>query len=162
MVPAMPLPETATATATAELSAVPVLALAVGKTWLGVPMAAVVEVLGPQEAKLAPHGKGFGVEARGARAARPVLDLRDRMGLPPRAHDRAPWCVVVGEGAETGRLLADWVGGVMRLKPDWLDPEPKFVDPGLREVVAGVYRLDATSLFVLDVRRLAGLRRAAA
>jgi len=141
--------------------AMPVLTLAVGKTWLGVPMANVLEVLGPQDSRPASGGPGGALEFHGPAAA-PVADLRALMGLPPRAPGRAPWCVVAGERARATRLLVDWVGGAMRLRPDWLDREPKFVDSWLGEVAAGVYRLDATSLFVLDVSRLADLRRAAA
>lgn len=81
-----------------------------------------------------------------------AIDLRRRLGLPP--HDEAgSMNMVVRTEDGPVSLLVDRIGDVLRVDEDVLEPTPETVQPDLRELLLGVFKLDGGLLHVLDVAR---------
>jgi len=72
-----------------------------------------------------------------------AIDLRRRLGLPPRADGGAPVAVGIEERGELYGLIVDQVGAVLRLKRSSYETNPVNLDQRWGQVCAGVHRLDA-------------------
>lgn len=82
-----------------------------------------------------------------------AMDVRLRLGLPPRAEAPSMSIVAEHEG-ELYSLMVDSVGEVLALKgSDW-ERNPPTLDPKFRDYSMGIYRLDDKLLVVLDVNKL--------
>jgi purine-binding chemotaxis protein CheW len=86
-----------------------------------------------------------------------AIDLRCRLGLPPRADGGNPVAVGLEERGELYGLIVDRVGDVMWLKPSSYDANPANLDQRWAKLCAGVHRLDQGLLVVLDVDRVLDL-----
>jgi purine-binding chemotaxis protein CheW len=129
----------------------------------GIPALRVHDVLGPQRitrVPLAPREVAGALNLRGRAVT--AVDLRIRLGLPPRACDAAPMNIVVDHGGEHYGLLVDRVGEVLTLSAAAFEPSPKTLDPRWRDLSIGIHRLDGGLLVLLDVDRLLELDRAEA
>ena len=80
-----------------------------------------------------------------------AVDMRRRLGLPPRGDDRPPMAVGIELRGESYGLLIDTVGEVMKLGEATLEPNPVNLDARLARVSAGVHRLDGQLMVILDV-----------
>ena len=83
-----------------------------------------------------------------------ALDLRRRLGLPPREDGKPTVAVGIEERGELYGLIADKVGDVMWLPASQYETAPANLDPRWAQVCAGVYRLDGRLLVVLDVDKI--------
>lgn len=83
-----------------------------------------------------------------------ALDLRRRLGLPPREDGKPTVAVGIEERGELYGLIADKVGDVMWLPASQYEAVPTNLDPRWAYVCAGVYRLDGRILMVLDVDKI--------
>jgi purine-binding chemotaxis protein CheW len=83
-----------------------------------------------------------------------AIDMRRRLGLPPRQGEAAPIAVGIEMNGESYGLLVDAVGEVMQLAKDACESKPINLDRRLAEVASGVHRLDGQLLVVLDVDRV--------
>lgn len=83
-----------------------------------------------------------------------AVDLRVRLGLPPRDDDRLPMNVIVRCAGEVVSLLVDDIGDVIDTS-DRAEPEPPPANmPGsVRDVVTAVRPLPDAILLVLHVER---------
>jgi purine-binding chemotaxis protein CheW len=147
----MTLAQTIAASETANM----VLTLTVAGQLCGVPVLAVRDVLGPQgitRIPLAPREVAGSLNLRGRIVT--ALDLRARLGLPPREAGERAMSVVVEQGGELYSLLADQVGEVLTLDPAERAPNPPTLNPAWRELSLGVQRLGGQLLVLLDVERL--------
>jgi purine-binding chemotaxis protein CheW len=126
---------------------------------LGIPVLSVHDVLKPQKitrVPLAPDSVAGVLNLRGRIVT--AVDLRSRLGLPPRgANERAGMSVVVEYRGEPYSLLIDSVGEVLSLDDTAFERNPVTLDPRWREVSDGIYRLDGELMVVLDVKRLLDL-----
>jgi purine-binding chemotaxis protein CheW len=86
-----------------------------------------------------------------------AIDLRRRLGLPPRADGGSPVAVGIEERGELYGLIVDRAGDVMWLPPSSFDPNPANLDQRWAKVCAGVHRLDQGLLVVLDVDKVLNL-----
>jgi purine-binding chemotaxis protein CheW len=121
----------------------------------GIPVLQVQDVLGPQRITripLAPGEVAGSLNLRGRIVT--AIDIRTRLGLPPRPESKQAMSVVVDHGGELYSLLVDTVGEVLSLDGGDAERNPATLDPVWREVSAGIYRLDGTLLVVLDVARV--------
>ncbi|WP_370250511.1 chemotaxis protein CheW [Nocardioides sp.] len=82
-----------------------------------------------------------------------ALDLRSRLGLPPRDADALPMNVVVRSRGEVAALLVDDIGDVMDTAGHRLQPTPANLPPTVQEVVLGVVPLSDSILLILDADR---------
>jgi purine-binding chemotaxis protein CheW len=131
------------------------LTLTVAGQGCGVPVLAVRDVLGAQaitRIPLAPPEVAGGLNLRGRIVT--AIDLRLRLGLPPRMPGESAMSVVVEQQGELYSLLADSVGEVIPLPQAEFALNPPTLDPLWREISRGVYREGGRLLVVLDVERV--------
>ena len=130
--------------------------------WLGLPVLLVQEVLLSQRIATVPRAPqevaGF-LNLRGQIVT--AVDLRTRLGLPPRAADQAPMNVVVRHEDELFSLLVDEVGDVLSVEGDALETAPPTLDAAWRQVCAGIIRRERGLLVVVHVHSLLRLEAAA-
>src|SRR5690606_11734778 len=109
----------------------------------GVDVQDVQEVLRHQErtpVPLAPPGTAGLVNLRGQVVL--AVDLRVRLGLEPLAADAETMQVVVQVGGEPVSLLVDEIGDVVDVDESQFETPPDTLDPALREVIRGAYKLE--------------------
>jgi len=119
------------------------------------PVLAVRDVLAAQaitRIPLAPPEVAGSLNLRGRIVT--AIDLRRRLGLPPRLPGEPEMSVVVEHQGELYSLLADAVGEVIPLPREGFAPNPPTLDPLWREISRGVYREDGRLLVVLEVGRV--------
>lgn len=86
-----------------------------------------------------------------------AIDMRRRLRLPPRAEGRTPMNVVVRTEGGAVSLLVDEIGDVLDVDAgDW-ELSPGNLDPDIRDLIRGVYKLKERLLLVLDTERTADL-----
>ncbi|MBR0648485.1 chemotaxis protein CheW [Roseomonas terrae] len=132
------------------------LTLTVAEQACAVPVLAVRDVLGAHaitRIPLAPGEVAGSLNLRGRIVT--ALDLRQRLGLPPREAAAAPaMSVVVEQSGELYALLVDQVGEVVPLPAGGLTTNPPTLDVLWREVSRGVQRREGHLVIVLDVARV--------
>lgn len=131
------------------------LTLTVADTLCGVPVLTVRDVLMAQaitRIPLAPPEVAGSLNLRGRIVT--AIDLRRRLGLPPRAAESAGMSVVVERDGELYSLLVDEVGDVVPLPRSGRAAKPPTLDPLWREVAADVHRLEDRLVILLDVERV--------
>ncbi|MFM2044267.1 MAG: putative purine-binding chemotaxis protein Chew [Pseudomonadota bacterium] len=121
----------------------------------GIPVLQVQDVLGPQKITripLAPPEIAGSLNLRGRIVT--AVDVRKRLGLPPRPPEIKGMSIVVDLKGELYSLMVDNVGEVLSLSSDQFERHPATMDQRWREVSTGIYRLQSTLLVVLEVSRL--------
>ena len=88
-----------------------------------------------------------------------ALDVRLRLGLPPRPEGSESMSIVAESDGELYSLIVDSVGEVLALSQNALEPNLPTLDPKFRAFSDGIYRLDGKLLVVLDVSRLLDYER---
>jgi purine-binding chemotaxis protein CheW len=83
-----------------------------------------------------------------------AVDLRARLGLPPRDSGRDPINVVVRVDEEPVSLLVDEIGGVQEVSSVPFEATPTTVDPHVRHLLLGAYTLPERLLLSLDARKV--------
>lgn len=122
--------------------------------FFGVAVAGVQEVLRYQEMTVVPrapeavHGL---INLRGQIVT--AVDLRCRLGLPPRPEGVLPMNVIVHRGGEVASLLVDDIGDVIDTDGLELETVPTNLPSSVREVVSGVLPLPDAILLVLEAER---------
>src|SRR5271169_5210037 len=86
-----------------------------------------------------------------------AIDMRRRLGLPPRAGDQAPMNMVVRTEDGAVSLLVDEIGDVLDTDAATYERPPENLDPAARELIRGVYKLKDRLLLVLDAERTVDL-----
>jgi purine-binding chemotaxis protein CheW len=130
----------------------------VGEQLFGLPIARVQDVFMPERLTrvplAAPEIAGV-LNLRGRIVT--AIDMRCRLGLPPRKEPRPPMAVGTESGGESYGLLIDGVGEVLKLADDTREANPANLDERLAQVSAGVHRLEGELLVVLDIDRVLDL-----
>ena len=80
-----------------------------------------------------------------------AIDMRRRLGLPPRTDDKPSMAVGIELKGESYGLLIDTVGEVMKLGDATRESNPVNLDSRLTRVSGGVPRLDGQLMVILDV-----------
>jgi purine-binding chemotaxis protein CheW len=83
-----------------------------------------------------------------------AVDVRRRVGLPPRVEQGGNMSIVVEHGGDLYSLLVDSVGEVLALGESDFERNPPTLDARLREYSHGIYRLNDELLVVLNVTAL--------
>lgn len=133
-----------------------------GGQLFGVPIAAVQDVFLPERltrVPLAPSEIAGVLNLRGRIVT--LIDMRERLGLPPREKDATPMAVGVELRGESYGLLIDSIGEVYQLDDALREPNPVNLDPRLARVSAGIYRLEGQLLVLVDVERVLDIGTAA-
>jgi purine-binding chemotaxis protein CheW len=82
-----------------------------------------------------------------------AIDLRNRLGLPPRAAEDKPLNVVVRTSDGAVSLLVDEIGDVIEVDDDTFERPPDTLAEDARELIRGAYKLKDRLLLVLDAAR---------
>jgi purine-binding chemotaxis protein CheW len=82
-----------------------------------------------------------------------AIDMRRRLGLPPRAPGETPMNMVVRTGDGAVSLLVDEIGDVLDVEAADYERPPENLDPAVRDLIRGVYKLKDRLLLVLDTDR---------
>jgi purine-binding chemotaxis protein CheW len=86
-----------------------------------------------------------------------AIDMRRRLGLPPRTGDKSPMNMVVRTSDGAVSLLVDEIGDVLEMDASTYERPPTNLDPAAGELIRGVYKLKGRLLLVLDAERTAEL-----
>jgi purine-binding chemotaxis protein CheW len=117
----------------------------------GVDAQLVQEVIRYQEmtrAPLAPPAVSGLINLRGQIVT--AIDLRQRLGLPPRAAGALPMNVVIRSDEGAVSLLVDQIGDVIEVSSDCYETPPDTLLGSARELVIGAYKLDGRLLLLLN------------
>lgn len=129
--------------------------LTIADQLLGIPVLNVHDVLTPQRithVPLAPKEVAGSLNLRGRIVT--AIDVRSRLGLPPRAAGEVGMSVVVEHAGESYSLMVDGVGEVLSLSSQDFERNPVTMDPRWRAVSLGIFRLSQKLLVILDIERL--------
>jgi purine-binding chemotaxis protein CheW len=135
----------------------------IGGQMFGIHVLKVQDVLGSMKTTrvpLAPPEIAGSLNLRGRIVT--AIDVRLRLGLPPRDDDSASMAIVVEHDHELYSLLVDQVGEVLALPTDGFERNPPTLDARIRDYSDGIHRLDKQLLVLLSVERLLDYGRAAA
>ncbi len=124
----------------------------------GVPVPAVRDVLRlPPIAPvpLAPPDVAGNLNLRGRIVT--AIDLRRRLCLPPAGPDVRPMALVTDSEAELYALLVDQVQDVLTPDRRCFEPNPATLPAAWVRYSAGLFRLEASLMIVLDLPRLLAL-----
>jgi len=124
----------------------------IGGQLFGLPISRVQDVFMPDRlthVPLAPPEIAGVLNLRGRIVT--TIDMRRRLGLPPRSDNKPSMAVGIDLRGESYGLLIDTVGEVMRLGEATREPNPVNLDPRLARVSGGVHRLDGQLMLILDV-----------
>lgn len=86
-----------------------------------------------------------------------AIDMRARLGLPASSVDHQPMNVVLRTSDGVVSLLVDEIGDVLEVDGRDFERPPETLAGVFREVVLGVYKLEARLLLLLDVERIVTL-----
>ena len=86
-----------------------------------------------------------------------AVDMRRRLGLPPRAGDQTPMNMVVRTEDGAVSLLVDEIGDVLDVDSATYERPPENLDAAARELIRGVYKLKDRLLLILDAERTVDL-----
>lgn len=129
--------------------------LTVAGQWFGIPVLEVQDVLGPRAVANIPMADKVvagSINLRGRIVT--VIDMRKRLGLPPRDDGEPGMNVVVEHEGNLYSFLIDAVGEVMEVPDDRYEKNPATVDPLWRDFSEGIYRLENQLLIVFNVEKL--------
>ena len=129
-----------------------------GDLFLGIEVLQVQEVIRPQAVTRVPLGpkavRGL-INLRGQIVT--AIELRERLGLPPRAEGQEAMNVVVRTDEGAVSLLVDEIGDVIEVQDDQHERLPETLPPSVRTLILGVYKLPRQLMLVLDLDAVLGL-----
>ncbi|SFK43986.1 chemotaxis protein CheW [Geodermatophilus ruber] len=145
-------------TAGTELSA-PAIGGQLATFWLdgdlyGVEVAHVQEVLKSQgltRVPLAPTAVAGLINLRGQVVT--AIELRERLGRPPRPEGTDAVVIVVRLHGEAVSLLVDAIADVVDVDPTDFEAPPDTLDGSARELIRGAFKLQGQLLLALDVQK---------
>jgi purine-binding chemotaxis protein CheW len=82
-----------------------------------------------------------------------ALDLRSRLGIPPRTGTNDPMNVVVRSTDGAVSLMVDEIGDVVEVEEASFEKPPETLRGSVRCMILGVHKLNARLMHVLDVER---------
>jgi purine-binding chemotaxis protein CheW len=82
-----------------------------------------------------------------------AIDMRRRLGLPPRDGEKSPMNIVVRTSDGAVSLLVDEIGDVLDMDATAYERPPENLDPAARQLIRGIYKLKGRLLLVLDAER---------
>ena len=84
----------------------------------------------------------------------PVIDLRKRLGLPKKEHDKATRIIVVEMDKKIVGFIVDSVSEVLRIPSSALEAPPQMSNGVGEEFISAVGKLNDKLLILLDLKRI--------
>ena len=131
------------------------LTINIGEQKFGIPVLQIQDVLGPQvitPIPLAPKGVAGALNLRGRIVT--TLNVREILNFNNNNSINKSMSVVVEHEQELYSLIIDGVGDVLALDNSEYENNPPTLDPVLKDVSSGIYRLEKELLVILDVPKL--------
>lgn len=91
-----------------------------------------------------------------------AIDLRRRLQMPDSSLGEETMNVIVKDREAAVSLLVDRIGEVLEVEDDCFDRPPHNLDPLVRQLLDGVYKLEDGLLLILDTDKAADLAQLAA
>jgi purine-binding chemotaxis protein CheW len=85
-----------------------------------------------------------------------AIELRERLGRPPRPEGTDAVVIVVRLHGEAVSLLVDSIADVVDVDAADFEAPPDTLDGQARELIRGAYKLDGKLLLALDVQKAVG------
>ncbi len=85
-----------------------------------------------------------------------AIELRERLGRPPRPAGHDAVVIVVRLHGEAVSLLVDSIADVVDVDAADFEAPPDTLDGQARELIRGAYKLDGKLLLALDVQKAVG------
>ena len=85
-----------------------------------------------------------------------AIELRERLGRPPRPEGTDAVVIVVRLHGEAVSLLVDSIADVVDVAAGDFETPPDTLDGQARELIRGAYKLDGQLLLALDVQKAVG------
>jgi purine-binding chemotaxis protein CheW len=85
-----------------------------------------------------------------------AIELRERLGRPPRPEGTDAVVIVVRLHGEAVSLLVDSIADVVDVEAKDFEAPPDTLDGQARELIRGAYKLDGKLLLALDVQKAVG------
>ncbi len=126
----------------------------VDKLFFGLDVLSVQEVLREQpmtEVPLAPAEVEGLINLRGQIVT--ALDMRRRLGLPPRPKDQPAMNIVIQTPGGPVSLVVDAIGDVVQTGSARMEAPPENLAPATRELIRGIFNLDKRLLLILRPER---------
>lgn len=82
-----------------------------------------------------------------------AIELRERLGRPPRPEGTDAVVIVVRLHGEAVSLLVDSIADVVDVDADDFEAPPDTLEGPARELIRGAYKLDGQLLLALDVQK---------
>jgi purine-binding chemotaxis protein CheW len=129
-----------------------IVVFALGKERYGLEISTVYEIIRQQPITAVPQAPASveGVINLRGRII-PVVDLRDRFGLPPSEASSASRVVVCDANGLRVGLIVDGVSEVLMIPADAVEPTPEIAVGGDTEYVRGVAKLGEQMIILLDL-----------
>ncbi len=86
-----------------------------------------------------------------------AIDMRRRLRLPARGSNDIPMNLVVRTEEGAVSLLVDEIGDVLDVDAAMYERPPESLDPAVRELIRGIYKLNDRLLLALDASRTVDL-----
>ena len=83
-----------------------------------------------------------------------AVDMRRRLGLPPRKDGETPMNMVIRSDDGAVSLLVDEIGDVVEVGSDSYEPVPDNVPRSQRELILAVHKLEGRLLLILNTERV--------
>lgn len=83
-----------------------------------------------------------------------AIDMRHRLGLPPRDKKETAMAVGIEYAKESFGLVIDRIGDVLNLPVDQFEANPVNLNSRWKSVAEGIFRLEKELLVILDVDRV--------
>jgi purine-binding chemotaxis protein CheW len=126
----------------------------IGDLYFGIDVLQVEEVLRFQpitRVPLAPDAIAGLINLRGQIVT--VLDMRRCLGLPPQVEGMMPMNAVIHTDEGAVSLLVDAIGDVVDVQAAEFEHVPGNMNPAIREILRGVYKLKERFLLILDTAK---------
>lgn len=139
----------------AELDPVELLTFKLSDQEYSLDIMCVREIRGWAKATPMPHAPSFMrgvINLRGT--VLPVMDLAERLGLPPREHSDRNVIIVVKHGESMTGLLVDAVSDIIALKESDLQPPPDAATHGAPAIIKSLTLVDERMIRVLDLANI--------
>ena len=132
----------------------------IGAQSFGIPVLQVQDVIAPttiNRVPLAPPEVAGSLNLRGRIVT--AIDMRKRLGMPPRPAAEGSMSVIVDRHGELYALLVDDVGDVLRPPASLHEAAPATLSLEWRSLCSGLYRLETELLLVLRIEEVMVLNR---